>query len=76
MTLSVLRINYRESSPEPAGNRLLFMYTYIAMKFHNNLTKAKFAKELITSVESLDILHLNLHTLLAKIVFFFVKYIY
>ena len=32
---------------------------YIAIKFHNNLTKAKIANELIISVQSLNILHLN-----------------
>ena len=35
---------------------------YIAITFHNNLTGAKIGNELITSVQSLNILHLNYST--------------
>ena len=32
---------------------------YIAVTFHNNLAEAKIANELIMSVQSLNVLHLN-----------------
>ena len=49
--------NYSKSSVECL---VIGLCLHIAITFHNNLTEAKIANELITSVQSLNILHLNL----------------
>ena len=48
--------NYRKSSTECL---VIDFFLYITITFHNNLTEAKIANELIMSVQSLNILHLN-----------------
>ena len=48
--------NYSKSSVECLGIGLCL---YIAITFHNNLTKAKIANELITSVHSLNTIYSN-----------------
>ena len=48
--------NYRKSSTECL---VIGFCLYMAVTFHNNLTEAKIANELITSVQSLNILHLS-----------------
>ena len=48
--------NYSKTSVECI---VIGLCLYIAITFHNNLTEAKIANELITSVQSLNILHLN-----------------
>ena len=49
--------NFSENSVECL---VIGLCLYIAITFPNNLTEAKFATKLITSVQSLNILHLNL----------------
>ena len=44
--------NYRKSSAECLA---IGVYLHIAITFHNNLTDAKIANEIITSVQSLNI---------------------
>ena len=48
--------NYRKSSTECL---VIGFCLYTAVTFHNNLTEAKIANELITSAQSLNILHVN-----------------
>ena len=51
--------NYRKSSMECL---VIGVCLYIAITFHNKLTEAKIANELIMSVQSLNILRLNYST--------------
>ena len=50
--------NYSKSSAECLV--LIGLCLCIAITFHNNLTEVNIANELIMSVQSLNILHLNL----------------
>ena len=52
----------------PCNRLLLSIYNNThnnMITFHNNLTKAKIANELIMSVQSLNILHLNITCLIS-----------
>ena len=49
----------KSSSNNNSKSSVIGFCQYIATTFHNNLTEAKIANELIKSVQSLNILHLT-----------------